>query len=201
MHPYPAFREDSDAKNLNFARNRGFGTLSVNGEPAPEVIHIPFLLSEIGDHVEFHLARFNPIARIGQGHAVLTVTGPNGYVSPDWYNMADQVPTWNYVAVHLRGNLEALPMDSLSGLIDRQSAFFEEKLAPKPPWTAEKMSDGVKDQMMKAIRPFRLSIKVIDGIWKLNQNKPDDVRLRASKKIGEGVGSDLDVLTEWMREA
>ena len=201
MHPYPAFRDDSDAKNLTFARHRGFGTLSVNGEHGPEVIHIPFLLSESGDHADFHLARFNPIARAGQGPGVLTVTGPNGYVSPDWYEMEDQVPTWNYVAVHLRGDLEALPIDALSDLIDRQSAFFEEKLAPKPPWTAEKMSDGVKDQMMKAIRPFRLSIKVIDGIWKLNQNKPDDVRLRASKKIGEGVGSDLDVLTEWMREA
>ena len=175
MHPYPAFREDSDAKNLNFARNRGFGTLSVNGEQGPEVIHIPFLISESGNQADFHLARFNPIARIGQGACVLTVTGPNGYVSPDWYEMDDQVPTWNYVAVHLRGNLEALSMDSLSDLIDMQSAFFEEKLAPKPPWTAEKMSEGVKDQMMKVIRPFRLNVEAIDGIWKLNQNKPDDV--------------------------
>ena len=201
MHPYPAFREDSDAKNLRFARDSGFGTLSVNGENGPVIIHIPFLLDETGGFAEFHVARFNPIARIGQGPGVLTVTGPNGYVSPDWYEMDDQVPTWNYVAVHMRGNLETLPKDRLSDLIDRQSAFFEEKLAPKPPWTAGKMSDGIKDKMMKAILPFRLKIDAVDGIWKLNQNKPDDVRLRAAEKIESGVGSDLKILAKWMRKA
>ena len=201
MHPYPAFRENSDVKNLNFARNCGFGTLSVNGEEGPVVIHIPFLLDETGAYADFHLARFNPIARIAQGKAILTVSGPYGYVSPDWYNMADQVPTWNYVAVHLRGRLAPLPKDALSDLIDRQSAFFEEKLAPKPPWTADKMSDGIKDKMMKAILPFRLDIAAVDGIWKLNQNKPDDVRLRAGEKITSGVGSDLATLAGLMRDA
>ena len=28
--------------------------------------------------------------------------GPDHYISPDWYRAADQVPTWNDVAVHLR---------------------------------------------------------------------------------------------------
>ena len=41
---------------------------------------------------------------IANGAAVrLIVEGPEGYISPDWYGVADQVPTWNYVAVHLVG--------------------------------------------------------------------------------------------------
>jgi len=57
--------------------------------------------------VHAHLVRSNPIAqclRAGERKAVLAVSGPDAYVSPDWYaRMPDQVPTWNYVAVHLRG--------------------------------------------------------------------------------------------------
>ena len=130
---------------------------------------------------------------------MISVLGPDGYVSPDWYGVPDQVPTWNYVAVHLRGHLDPLPPESLSDLIDRQSALFEERLAPKPPWTAAKMSDGVKDRMMRAILPFRLTIASIDGTWKLNQNKDDPVRLAAADRIETGVGSELAMLADLMR--
>jgi transcriptional regulator len=37
-------------------------------------------------------------------NCTIIVSGPDGYVSPDWYEMKDQVPTWNYVTVHLKGN-------------------------------------------------------------------------------------------------
>ncbi|WP_338068177.1 FMN-binding negative transcriptional regulator [Nioella ostreopsis] len=48
MHPNPAYRQESHARNLGFARDRGFGVLSVNGDPAPMISHIPFALSEDG---------------------------------------------------------------------------------------------------------------------------------------------------------
>lgn len=201
MHPYPAFAEADAAKNLTFARDRGFGSLAMNGDDGPIVIHAPFLLSADGAFADLHLSRFNPVAQGAPGRAVMSVSGPDGYVSPDWYGVADQVPTWNYVAVHLRGVLSPLPLDTLSDLVDRQSTFFEQHLAPKPPWTADKMSKGVKDKMMKVIRPFRLKVETVQGIWKLNQNKGDGVRQSASERIGDGVGLDLGALAELMRDA
>ncbi len=199
MHPNPAFRHVSDARNIEFARQRSFGTLALGGTE-PLLSHVPFLLSDDGTYADLHLVRSNPIARIGSGPAVIAVTGPDGYVSPDWYEVPDQVPTWNYIAVHLRGVLEPLPLDSLGDLIDRQSALFEERLAPKPPWTSAKMSDGVKERMMRSILPFRLAVETIDGTWKLNQNKDDDVRLRAADAVVEGVGSELKSLATFMRK-
>jgi transcriptional regulator len=70
------------------------------------ISHVPFVLNANGTEAELHLVRSNPIARAvtGPTQAVLAVTGPDGYVSPDWYDTPDQVPTWNYVAVHLRGH-------------------------------------------------------------------------------------------------
>ena len=63
------------------------------------------------------------------------------------------------------------------------------------------MRDGVKDRMMRAIRPFRLEIETVQGTWKLNQNKDDAVRRRAAEKIGDGVGVELEALARLMRDA
>ncbi len=48
----------------------------------------------------FHLARNNPIAGVADGAAVkIGIMGAHAYVSPDWYETPDQVPTWNYMAI------------------------------------------------------------------------------------------------------
>lgn len=55
--------------------------------------------------------------------------------------------------------------------------------AAKPPWTTQRMSDSVRAKMMRAIVPCRMEIEGIDGTWKLNQNKADNVRLRAADQV------------------
>lgn len=199
MHPNPAFREQTTDDHLAFARARAFGTLAVNADPAPLLSHIPYLLDETGDTADLHLVRSNPIARLGATPAVISVTGPDGYVSPDWYEVPDQVPIWNYVAVHLRGRLEPLPHDTMRDMLDRQSAHFEDQLLPKTPWKTAKMTPEVLDRMMRQILPFRLHIEEVNGTWKLNQNKDDAVRLRAADQVETGSGHELAALAGLMR--
>ncbi|MEM7491284.1 MAG: FMN-binding negative transcriptional regulator [Pseudomonadota bacterium] len=200
MHPNPAFRQCSDAATLAFVRDRSFGTLAVNAEGGPRLSHVPFLLAEDGQTADLHLVRSNPILRALPCAAVLAVTGPDGYVSPDWYGVADQVPTWNYVAVHLRGTLERLPQEAMRDMLDRQSAGFEDRL-PKAPWTTGKMTPEVLERMMRQIVPCRLAIEDVQATWKLNQNKPDEVRLRAAAAMeSTGIGSETLVLSRLMQE-
>ena len=201
MHPNPVFHVAETEQNLNFARERGFGVLAVAGEGAPLISHVPFLLSEDGAWAELHLVRSNPIVRALKGAlpAKLAVSGPDGYVSPDWYGVADQVPTWNYVAVHLTGELELLPDAELRGMLDRQSAFYEARLAPKPPWTTGKMDPDALARMMRMIVPARMRVTGVDGTWKLSQNKSDDARVGAADEIAGGVGAQLAELSALMR--
>lgn len=201
MHPNPVFHDAETEQNLNFARERGFGVLAVAGEGAPLISHVPFLLSEDGEWAELHLVRSNPIVRALTGAlpAKLAVSGPDGYVSPDWYGVADQVPTWNYIAVHLTGELELLPDAELRGLLDRQSAFYEARLAPKPPWTTGKMDPEALTRMMRMIVPARMRVTGVDGTWKLSQNKSDEARAGAADAIAGGVGAQLAELSALMR--
>jgi len=201
MHPNPVYRHATRAENLSYARNVGFGVLAINGADGPLFSHVPFLLSEDGTLAEFHLVRSNPIARAlrDQTAARIAINGPHSYVSPDWYGVEDQVPTWNYVAVHLVGQAQLAPEDSLHSLLDRLSAEFENRI-PKKPWVSDKMSDGVMDKMMRQIQPFSMRVTAIEGTWKLNQNKTDAVRNSAADHIaGYGMGAEVELLSALMR--
>lgn len=191
MHPNPAFRQSPREKNLAFARARGFGILSVNGPDGPIAAHIPFLLNDDASFAELHLARSNPIARAGLPlPALIAVSGADAYISPDWYGphseVPDQVPTWNYVAVHLRGTLEALPEDVMRTHVDALSAEHESRITDKRPWTSAKMTEGAMARMMRMILPFRFVVTSVEGTWKLNQNKTPEIRARAADALSKG---------------
>ncbi|WP_170762592.1 FMN-binding negative transcriptional regulator [Ruegeria lacuscaerulensis] len=203
MHPNPAFRAEDLTRHIAFARDRAFGVLALSTGEAPLLSHVPFLLSEDGSVAALHLVRSNPIVRaLNEPHvARIAVSGPDGYVSPDWYGVEDQVPTWNYVAVHLTGQLELRPQEELRDLLDRQSAFYEDRLRPKPQWSTGKMTPDALDRMMRMIIPCRMQVTDIQGTWKLNQNKPDEVRLAAAGHVEtDGIGSEIGQLATLMRE-
>lgn len=203
MHPNPVFRNATQDQNLAFARERAFGCLSVNGPDGPMLAHVPFQLSEDGHRLEAHLVRSNPIARAlrnGELSAVIAVSGGDGYVSPDWYGIDDQVPTWNYIAVHLRGTLKVLPDGDLLGILTRLTAALEARLAPKPAWTLDKMSGGVAEKMMRQIVPVAMQVEQVDGTWKLGQNKPDDVRHAAAQALDQtGFGQNRQWVAKMMK--
>ncbi len=202
MHPNPIFRGESTARALATAAERGFGLLAVARESTVLAAHVPFLLDE--GRVEGHLVRSNPIARAlseGPVAATLVVTGPDGYVSPDWYGEPDLVPTWNYVAVHLTGRLSLADPASLLAHLERLSARFEAGLAPKPPWTHQKMTTGVMERMMRQILPVEMVVEGVESTFKLNQNRTDAARAGAAQHLAEGrtPGQETAALATLMR--
>lgn len=200
MHPNPVYRQTAPQEALHLVRARGFGLLALSTQGAPLLSHVPFLLSDDGTEAGLHLVRSNPICRACNAPlpATLAVSGPDGYISPDWYGMDDQVPTWNYLAVHLTGVLEPLPPETLEPLLAAQSAAYEARLLPKPPWTMDKMTAETKARFLRMILPFRLRIEDVQSTFKLGQNKPDAARRAAAAQVEAGFGSDLEDLAHWM---
>ena len=204
MHPNPVFRSTNTDHSLAFARERSFGTLAINADPTPLFAHVPFLLSDDATHADLHLVRSNPIVRILQApqKAVIAVTGADAYISPDWYGVKDQVPTWNYTAVHLRGELSLRPPEELRSHLDALAAYFEARLLPKPPWTNDKVTPDAFARMLRMIVPVRLTLDSIDGTWKLGQNKGKDARAGAADGLeAAGFGCEHLELARLMRDA
>jgi len=205
MHPNKVYRQISADMNLQYACERGFGIITIAGSDGPLMSHIPFVLCGDGSSLEAHIVRSNPIfsalqAANGEGmQALLAVSGPHAYISPDWYGVEDQVPTWNYVAVHLRGRLMLRDPVNLRAHLEALSANFERRLTDKPEWKLDKVSAAAFDRMARAIMPVAMTIDDIQGTWKLSQNKPDSAREGAATGLGTSdIGAEIDDLRALM---
>lgn len=179
MHPNRAFAWHDGAAMLDFIADIGLCTIFVGADRGGHVLHVPVVVAG-PDRLRFHVARANRATPGLEGSAVsLSCLGPHAYVSPDWYGTADQVPTWNYIAVEARGRLRRLEEAELIGQIDALSALHEARLAPKPLWARAKMTSGRAETMAKAIVGFEIMVTDLAGTRKLGQNKSVEERAGA----------------------
>lgn len=163
-----------------FARDTGFGMLFLTTPDGPQVAHLPFVFLT-DDCIGFHLARNNAITKYLDGaQALFVVNGPDGYISPDWYGIDNQVPTWNYCAIELQGDVRKMDEAALIAQSDALTRIQETKLAPKPLWDRAKMEEGHFDKMLRGIFGFSMDITQWRSTRKLGQNKPEAVRMAAA---------------------
>ena len=186
MYVPASFTADDEAA-LAIAAGVGFGAL-VTG--ALTAVQAPFIVVRDPVRLVGHVARANPIWREGAGEALMIVQGVNGYVSPSFYPSKAEhgrvVPTWNYEAVHLRGEItwfedKARLHQVLEALTDR----FEQ--GRDHPWAVGDAPEDYVQRMLGAIVGLELRVTQITAARKLSQNKSaaDQAGVRA------GLGSAL----------
>ncbi|HEV7733310.1 MAG TPA: FMN-binding negative transcriptional regulator [Candidatus Binatia bacterium] len=124
-----------------------------------------------------HVARPNPHATVdATGDALAIFLGPQGYVSPSWYPAKREhgkvVPTWNYVAVHAAGPLRLIDdVDWLRAFVTRLTARHEGSL-PEP-WQVTDAPEAYLAQMLRGIVGVEMTVRRLEGKWKLGQNRPE----------------------------
>jgi transcriptional regulator len=205
MHPNPAFRIKADAATERqmmeaLVQEIGFGMLFAQTPDGPRVAQTA-LFSTGDGAVQFHLANGNALTKHLAGNtALLVVNGPDAYVSPDWYDGADQVPTWNYVSIEMEGPVRVMDSDGLTALLDDLSATNEARLEPKKPWTRDKMDAGKFDRMLGAITGFEMEVLAWRPTLKLSQNKSEAERLRAADELEKlGKRAMAHFMREWVK--
>ena len=185
MHPSAIFHENDEDRLAALVRARDLAVIVAAKADRTLIAHAPVICSP--GRLRFHLSNASPLAAIligGRG-AMAVVTGPDAYVSPDWYAAADQVPTWNYVSVEMEGAVRVMTDDETATLLDDLSAHFEGRLAPKPPWTRAKMGPGKFEAMLRAITGFEMTLERMTGITKLSQNKAAAEIARVAEALAE----------------
>ena len=190
MYQPNAYREDRIDVMHDFVAAHPFAAIATPTDDGVLVDHAPLvLLPDEGPHGTLigHLARANPHARhVGAGtRSVAIFQGANAYVTPSWYpnkhETGRDVPTWNYVAVHAHGTIEAFDdRDALLDMLERLTTRHEAGRAD--PWhVADAPTDYIRQQL-KGIVGLRMRIERLEGKWKLSQNR--DARDRAGAKAG-----------------
>lgn len=189
MHPAAQFREADEARLLAALAERPFATICAAPGGRPLVAHAPIVVRRLAEGLalDFHVSRGNALApHLTMGFRAVAVSlGPEAYVSPDWYESPDQVPTWNYVTVEADGPVAALDEAGLVALLDDLSAQEEARLLPKPPWTRDKMAPGTFERMLRGIVGARLTVERLEGTFKLSQNKGEGDRAGVLAGLGD----------------
>ena len=189
------FRLD-DEPALDMAAGVGVGHLISSVGGVIESSFVPFLVDRADKDVvvRAHLARANTHhAAIGAGaEALLVVTGPDAYVSPNWYPSKAEhgkvVPTWNYSLVHLRGVLRVVDdrgvlLDIVRRLTDRHESTQVQ------PWSIDDAPADYIDAQLRAIVGVEMVVTSVEGKAKLSQNRSDSDREGVRRGLTAGDSS------------
>ncbi|MGG6297013.1 FMN-binding negative transcriptional regulator [Leptolyngbya sp. AN02str] len=174
MYRPTLFQEDNLEKLVAFMQANSFATLVSIVDGVPFATHIPFVVSVDGDVVKLsgHLAKQNPQWQaFSQAESLAIFTGAHAYVSPSLYEKRENVPTWNYIAVHAYGVPHILTLkDSpqlMNEMIDDMIDTYEASY--KPHW--HDLSHSFREGMMNGIVGFEMIVSKLEGKYKLSQNR------------------------------
>ena len=170
MHPNPLFRSEDRALFEALIEAVGFGMVFLTTPDGPRVAHTPLLSTRDGA-IQFHLARGNALTRHLDGAtALLTVNGPDGYVSPRWYAYRNTVPTWDYLALEMEGRVRRMDEDGLGSLLHAFIEKHESRISGEP-WRAEEASKALWKAQLRGIVGFELEVEAWRPTIKLSQKK------------------------------
>lgn len=169
MYTPPLFRLTDPLAQAAIIRQNSFALLvSTDSEAALHATHIPLHLicDEDGHPVRLigHLAGQNPQLLHSAREVLAIFQGSHAYISPP---QTDQVPTWNYAAVHVYGRLSLLADEEIASVLDVLTATYE---GPEG-WSTDQMPVASYQQMQKAITAFDIQITRLEGKNKMSQNK------------------------------
>jgi transcriptional regulator len=169
------YRNNNISEIIRFITDHPFAQLIMNGPEIPFITHIPVELIHEGDsfYLQGHLSRANPQSKIltDGANAVIVFTGPHSYISSGWYDHVN-VPTWNYIAVHVSGQLKILSNEELYNSLKQLVNRYES--ASADPVRVENIPEEMMTGYMKGIIGFNLSVKKIEGKWKMSQNRNEN---------------------------
>ena len=174
------FRVEDHATAIAFMRANPFAILisSPNASTAndgPFATHVPVVIRDDGDHatIRGHVAKANPHWRYLQEHphCLMIFHGPHAYVSPTNYATRENVPTWNYGAVHAYGKARTYsePLDLLAMLHDLIPTF---EAAYAEQWAS--LSEAYRARMLSHIVGFEIEVTKLETKFKLSQNRTRD---------------------------
>jgi transcriptional regulator len=204
----PRRYEEKDVETVRaFIRENSFAILVSVLDGSPVATHIPLLLEKDGqgrDVLVGHIARGNEqkgsfAAGGGDGAGgtkVLAIfPGPHAYVSPRWYTQIN-VPTWNYMAVHVYGTLRVMEGEELRAALSRLMHNYEQHL-PKPVSIGEIPEKQLAAEM-RGIVGFSILVEEVQAAYKLSQNRDERsyhevvLQLEAGDEASKAVAAEME---------
>jgi transcriptional regulator len=157
---------------LRFIEENSFAILVNQSNGKINATHIPLFIEESADEkliLSGHISKLNPQSENFEenGNVLAIFSGAHSYISSSWYDY-EEVPTWNYLAVHVEGKIEILNEEQkllhLENLVNKYEKTSENPISTKA------LSKKTMRQA-NGLLAFNIIVTHIDAVKKLSQNK------------------------------
>ncbi|MFC4219813.1 FMN-binding negative transcriptional regulator [Flagellimonas marina] len=175
MYTPQHYKNENLSEIKEFLVNNSFGILINTVDSKPWATHIPLELDKTDDGKDIlvgHIAKANPQWKhFSENQEVLCIfNGPHSYISSSWYK-EEEVPTWNYIAVHVYGKLQILSEEETLASMHKLVEKYEQ--GSKHPISLKNMSPKTLRQV-KGVVGFQIEISDIQATYKLSQTRTED---------------------------
>ena len=195
MYNLSYFKEEDKKVLLQFMHDHPFGFLTgSNAAGKPAGTQVPFLVEERDNKLILHAHIMRQTdhhkAFLENPQVLVVFTGPNTYVSGTWYSNTHIASTWNYMSVHIRGNIRFLDEDGLISLLKKLTLRFE-----KNDNTSKTIFDNLPEEFLKRMMPaivaFEIEVTEMENVFKLSQNRDEasyrNIIIQLEKQGGDGA--------------
>lgn len=173
MHIPKLYREEDRTTIVEFLKGNGFPALVSHDGEKLVATHLPV---EVVDHengaltIFGHMSRANPQWKsFGDQEVLLIFHGAHTYISPRWYNHVN-VPTWNYINIHVYGKVRMLESAELRDLLSQLVKKHEIGTG----YDLESLPADFVEKEMRGVAGFALDVTRLDAASKLSQNRDDE---------------------------
>ena len=175
MYVPKLYRNENQDEMIDFIRKHNFGILvTADTEGRPLATHIPFVVENRNAKIMLHshISRANKQALhfAAEKEVLVVFNAEHAYISSSWYDHVN-VPTWNYVAVHIYGRLsllnESQTLDHLNALVDQHEQY------EKQPVSVNGMGSELVQMEMKGLIAFEIRVDEMHSAFKLSQNRDE----------------------------
>lgn len=169
------YKNENRSEILRFIEENSFAILINQSNDKINATHIPLFIEESNANqliLSGHISKLNPQCEnfSENGNVLAIFSGAHSYISSSWYDY-EEVPTWNYLAVHVEGKIEILNEEQkllhLENLVNKYEKNSENPISTKS-LSKETMSQA------NGILAFNIIVQNIDAVKKLSQNKSEN---------------------------
>ena len=195
------YREEDLTKIADFVREHDFATLVLAENNVPIASHLLVDFQTDADGTWLlggHMARANPLWQKfdPEREVLLMFGGPNTYISPTWYNHLN-VPTWNYIAVHLYGFPRVIDGgDELRNILSRLIQRYE----TNSDYRMESLPSDFAEKQMQGVMGFQVRVTRVEASFKLSQNRDDEDYVHIIQHLKERGDEQSLAIAEQMRK-
>jgi transcriptional regulator len=193
------FQIEDEKIHFDIIGKYSFATLFSHHHGVPFATHLPLIMDKDNKCLYGHFARPNPQWQDIKDQNVLAIfQGPHCYISPSWYETNTAVPTWNYVSVHVYGQVEFIDAEELMNSLHDMVLKYEE---PNSSYKLDQVDSSFIEGMTKGVVGFKIKIDKIEGKAKLSQNHPINRQELVIQRLEQSPSEDDRKIASLMKES